>query len=124
MPIGYNNKQRQQTEFCQCAIFYGVPIAGELDNYTNPKKVPKALREELENQKFVFPFYSQEIFPDRRSAELFLPGFVRDLISKGFLPKEVLDENNILNENMCKAATVPLKLSFIENAADEPLAKS
>ena len=106
-----------QKGFFQCAIFYGTPIAHELDCYDTikPRRIPKELREELENQKFVFPFYSNEIFPTQKQAEAYLPGFIQDLIKRDFLPPTVLDENKRLRDDICKAAIVPLKFSVIDN---------
>lgn len=119
--IGENSQVRKMSRaapegFFQCAIFYGAPIAHELDCYETirPRRIPKALRDELENQKFVFPFYSQEIFSSQKQAEAFFPEFINQLISKGFLPDSVVDMNKMLRDDLCKAAVVPLKFSVIE----------
>lgn len=119
--IGENSQVRKMSKaapngFFQCAIFYGTPIAHELDCYDGikPRRIPKELREELENQKFVFPFYSQEIFPSQKQAEAFFPEFINQLIAKEFLPPEVVDVNKMLRDDICKAAVVPLKFSVIE----------
>jgi len=103
--------------FWQCVVFYGTPIGNEIVAWEDEKvkkKTPKALRDELENQKFIFPFYSSEIFPTEFQAKAFLPGFVRELIEKHYLPPEVLDEKQILRDDVCKAAVAPLKFSVIE----------
>ena len=110
-----NNKP---TGFFQCVIFYGTPIANELENYVDKtkKKTPKLLREELENQKFVFPFYSSEIFPTQAQAQAFFPEFINKLIEDGKIPPEVIDEKKMLKEDLCKAGIVPLKFSVVEDS--------
>ena len=105
----------KQDGFYQCAIFYGTPIANELEFYNDGKKVrSKDLKHELETQKFVFPFYSNEIFPTEKQAQAFFPEFINQLISKKFIPADVVDENKMLRDDICKAAIVPLKFSVIE----------
>lgn len=111
------NKQGQ-SGFFQCAIFYGVPLANELVEWENDrtkKKCPKNLRHELETQRFVFPFYSNEIFPTSAQAQAFFPEFINRLIKDGFIPPDVIDaETHLLNDEVCKAAVVPLKFSVID----------
>lgn len=110
--------KNKPTGFFQCAIFYGTPIANELENYNDKskKKIPKLLREELENQKFVFPFYSSEIFPTQAQAQAFFPEFVNKLIADGLVPPDIVNEKKMLREDICKAGIVPLKFSVVEDS--------
>lgn len=110
------SKMPKQEGFFQCAIFYGTPIANELEHYDERahKKTPKLLKEELENQKFVFPFYSNEIFPTFAQAQAFFPEFINQLIAKKLIPADVIDDNKMLKDDICKAAVVPLKFSVID----------
>lgn len=121
MALGYNvvgkgKNPLKSTEYVQCAVFYGSPIMNELESYenVNKKKVPKELRDEIENAKFVFPYYSQQIFTSQQQAELFLPQFVRELIEKDMLPPDVLDEHQVLDPNRAQAAVVPLTVTIVE----------
>lgn len=110
--------QQRQDGFYQCAIFYGVPLANELDEWEKDrtkKKCPRNLRHELETQRFVFPFYSNEIFPTSAQAQAFFPEFINNLIKKGFIPPTVVNsETHLLDDEVCKAAVVPLKFSVID----------
>lgn len=101
------------TEFSQCVVFYGTPIADELENYV-PKKVPAKLRDELSKQKFVFPYYSQQIFTSPKDAELFLPNFIRMLIKDGKLPEDVVDSKGLVDDSRVKVAVAHLDVAYLE----------
>lgn len=107
-------KRSTPTEFTQCVVFYGAPIANELDDYDNGKGIPKKLKNELEKQKFVFPYYSSQIFMNPKDAEKFLPSFVRQLIDEGKLPESILNKDNSIDENSIKLGLVHLDVSVIE----------
>lgn len=106
-------KRGMPTEFTQCVVFYGTPIANELTSY-EPKKVPSKLRDELEKQKFVFPYYSQQIFTSQKDAELFLPNFIRMLINDGKLPEDVVNEKGLVDESRVKVGVVHLDVAYLE----------
>ena len=122
MLSGSTNDKLKQEGFFQCAIFYGAPIANELDEWEKDrtkKKCPRNLRHELETQRFIFPFYSNEIFPTSAQAQAFFPEFINRLIKDGFIPPDVVDQSTkMLNDEICKAAVVPLKFSVIDTEKD------
>lgn len=107
-------KREAPTEYTQCVVFYGAPIADELDNWDNGKGVPKKLRDELQKQKFVFPYYSSQIFMNPKDAEKFLPGFIRQLIEEKKLPEDVLKKDGLVDDTKVKAGLVHLDVSAIE----------
>lgn len=107
-------KRSMPTEFTQCVVFYGTPIADELDNWDNGKGVPKKLKDELSKQKFVFPYYSSQIFMNPKDAEKFIPSFIRQLINEGKLPDDVLKKDDLVDETKIKAGLVHLDVSVIE----------
>jgi hypothetical protein len=120
------------TELWQVAAFYGKPVSEELElsEEINLSKVKEYLiRKELDDwskrldaqlakQHFIFPFYSQEIFTVKTDAINWIPYFIRKLIKEEKLPKEVLDANSILNDELVKTAVVPLSVVFLEREGE------
>jgi hypothetical protein len=95
-----NRKQRAQApeQFLQPVIFY-TSLVNRF-----PRK-PVAV---------TIPFYSQNVFMRSEDAEAFLPTFLNDLIKNGDVPKEVILENETVDETVIEFAVSPLTLTFVD----------
>jgi hypothetical protein len=99
------------TDLFQIAVFYSRPVKDELDlNGLNTLTWKK----KANNSLFIFPFYSKEIFTVQTDAINYIPYFIRQLISDGRLPTEVINEDKSINDNLIKPAIVPLEVVFLE----------
>ena len=107
-------------ELFQCAVFFGRPVLEELPPFQNWQFLfRKSQKEELENQRFVFPFYSKEIFGTPQEAEKFLPMFIQQLIKEEKIPEEVIKADRSVDDNMVHLAIVPLQVTFLEMEKQE-----
>lgn len=114
----------------QLVAFYAKPAFEELNfekketlkfKVLHKKYVQKNfenwIKETLENQNFVFPYYSENVFMSPKEAENYAPSFIKELIDKNKLPKEVIKENK-LDDNLVQVCTVPLNLATLENISE------
>jgi hypothetical protein len=103
------------TELFQIAVFYGVPITEELDL----RKIDcLSWWKKATSARFVFPFYSPEVFVTQADAINYMPYFIKKLISENKLPDTVIT-GNVVNEDMIQAAVVPLNVVFLEREMKE-----
>ena len=105
----------------QVAVFYSRPVYEEVKLNTDKlswlqkrayKKIAPHLKDMMENQFFVFPFYSENIFMSPKEAENSIPEFIKSLIADGRIPKEAI-ENGKLSQAI-EAAIVPLNFATLE----------
>jgi hypothetical protein len=111
-----NSASKIPAELFQIAVFYGVPVIEELDL----RKIDcLSWWKKATSSRFVFPFYSQEVFMTQTDAVKFIPHFIRKLITDKKLPTEVINEDTSVNENMIQTAVVPLNVVFLERELQE-----
>jgi hypothetical protein len=118
----------------QVAVFFFRPVVEEL-NFEKEEEAKKILKKSfflnkgktkfalqnitefssklLENQKFVFPFYSEDVFMSPKEAENYIPRFIKKLIGEQKLPVEVI-LNNSINYDIVQTGIVPLSLVTLE----------
>ena len=63
-----------------------------------------------------FTFTSGVIFTTKEEAANFLPHYVKKLIHDGDLPKDVVNEDGSINEDMVKTVMVKLEIGQLEKA--------
>lgn len=94
---GFKTKNFDEPDYYQPVIFYNQPI--------NVK---------FHKEQITYPFYSSNIFLSDGDAVKFLPDFIRKLIKDGNLPKDVVKEDNTIDETKVKTAIVPLLVTEME----------
>jgi hypothetical protein len=131
----FSTGSKVPTELYQIAIFFSRPVIEELD-YLSEEKQKELLKQEsiltrgklksflnafpnlcdleFANQRFIFPFYSQEIFATQTDAVKYIPFFIKKLIEDKKLPSEVIKEDRLVDEDLIKPAVVPLQVVFLE----------
>lgn len=114
------------SEVFQCSVFYGQPVKqeitalqqlDELKSVFNKKRIDN-LSKSLDSERFVFPYYSPDVFLTSEEARNFLPNFVRQLIKDGRIPEDVLIDN-VIDENKLLVGVVTLKIAFLERDLPE-----
>lgn len=100
----------RQIVMYQCAIFYSKKAADEL----GVKK--RGTIKELGESRFTYPYYSDAIFYSDKDALRYIPTFVKDLITRGFMSEDVLVGDK-LDQSKAEAAIVPLHPSTLEDFA-------
>jgi hypothetical protein len=136
----FSSASKMLSEFFQVAVFFSHPVIEELDYLPDDKKeelikkenffTRKKLRDfldtfpdlcniEFSNQRFIFPFYSQEVFVTQTDAINFIPYFIKKLISDEKLPTNVINEDKSVNEDFVRTAIVPLQVVFLEKEKSE-----
>jgi hypothetical protein len=121
-------------ELFQLAVFYFRPIIEEikLENeevaqeilkkipFWNKNKAMYSLKNITEfagkllgEQKFVFPFYSEDVFMFPKEAEDYIPRFVKKLIGESKIPEDAI-KNNMINYDIIETGIVPLNLATLE----------
>ena len=121
------NQQLLPTQLYQCIAFYGKQVLDEIEElYELNKVVPilgrktlKEINETLNKQRFIFPFYSKEIFMSQQEAEQFLPFFIKELIKEGKIPEEVIKEDRSVDDDKIKFAITTLIISTLEQEKTE-----
>jgi len=132
-----NDRFRQKekappSELFQCAIFYARPVKDEIFEqgqsfvpkrkwwgpWKNDYESIAALDEMLDSQRFIFPFYSKEVFMSQQEATNFLPVFIKQLIRQEKLPPNVIKEDTSIDEEQIRPAIVPLAITILEQ--DKP----
>ena len=111
------SKERQlPSELYQCVAFFGRPVLDELEVEFQKWQFlfRKKDLETLQHQRFIFPFYSKEVFVSQQEATNFLPYFVKRLIADAKLPQEVINEDKSINEDIVKLGIAPLTITMIE----------
>jgi hypothetical protein len=120
----------------QAVVFYFRPVCEEL-KFENEEVAQKLLKESLflnkgkikfslehirefsekllEGQKFVFPFYSEDIFMSPKEVELYIPRFVKKLIGENKIPEDAIKENTI-NYEVIETGIVPLNFATMEKS--------
>lgn len=125
-----NTTKTVPKDLFQLVVFYAKPAFEELNfekktelklNILHKKYVQENLEtwvgQTLQNQNFVFPYYSENVFMSPKEAENYAPSFIKELIGKEKLPKEVIKEGK-LDENVVQVCTVPLNLATLENISE------
>jgi hypothetical protein len=123
------------SELFQAAVFFSRPVSEELDQLNEEEKTEllkqenfftrKKLKDFFEafpnlcdltfkNQRFIFPFYSQEIFVTQVDAVNYIPYFIKKLITEQRLPANVIKEDKSVDDDQIKTAVVPLQVVFLE----------
>ena len=116
------DKTRIPTEFHQCVVFYSRPVLEELESLQELNPIIAAvtgIQKKLKNQRFIFPFYSKEIFGSPQEAQMFLPNFIRRLLNEGKLPPEAVNEDKSVNDDILRAGVAPLAVTMIEEEKPE-----
>jgi len=136
-------KEPQQvvpTELYQVAVFYSVTVIDEL-KFMDDEQIKTALKEvklfqkgrtkfalqnavelaavQFENQRFVFPYYSREIFLSEPEARNFIPIFIKQMIKQEILPEDIILEDNSVDEDRVQISLVPLTMTFLEKEQSE-----
>ena len=121
------------SELFQCVVFYGKPVKEELfENGQDFKPKRKwwgpwkddyqsimAINEFLDAQRFVYPFYSKEIFMSQQEATNFLPLFIKRLIKEEKIPANAIKEDRSVDEEVVKLGVAPLMITILEEVKDE-----
>jgi len=134
------------TEFFQCIALFSRPMFDELgeefiERYNHMitlpdffgkiiKRLNRSFLKEyfttldkiekiLISQRFVFPFYSKEIFMSREEAENFLPIFVKKLIKEEKLPENVVNKDMSVNEDIVRFGVYSLDITLLEQNRTE-----
>ena len=109
------------TALYQCVVFLGKPVIEEVDELNSLKfkllcpKVAKRISE----QRFIFPYYSKEVFGLAEEAANFFPQFIKRLISEGKLPEEVILEDKSVDESLVQLGIMDLQMTFLEKDLPE-----
>ena len=101
------------TGFMQSVVFYSRPVYEELE--ITDKKMIKS----LDGKRFVFPYYSSEIFMSEEDAANFIPLFINKLIEEKILPADVIKKNGQIDDTKCKCGIVPLQVTKLERKIDD-----
>lgn len=97
-----NSTQSETTELFQAIVFY----------YQNVGNVFK------KKTRYVFPFYSKEVFLTKEEAENYIPIFLKNLINDNNIDKDILSDQKLADEYI-KTAVWPLRVSKLEIMKDE-----
>lgn len=97
-----NNTQSETTELFQAIVFY----------YQNVEKLFK------KKTRYVFPFYSKEVFLTKEEAENYIPIFLKNLVNDNNIDKNILSDQKLADEYI-KTAVWPLRVSKLEIMKDE-----
>lgn len=92
----------EATELFQAIVFY----------YQN---VGKGFKKKT---RYVFPFYSKEVFLTKEEAENYIPVFLKSLVNDNNIDKNILSDQKLADEYI-KTAVWPLKISKLEIMKDE-----
>ena len=110
------------SELFQCVVFYGRPVTEEVPEIMEIPTISffaKNAIQAIQKQRFVFPFYSKEIFGSQSEAQNFLPIFIRRLIKEEKLPSTVLNEDLSVNDDILKLGVAPLTVTILEQEKSE-----
>lgn len=91
----------EATELFQVIVFY----------YQN---VGKGFKKKT---RYVFPFYSKEVFLTKEEAENYIPIFLKNLVNDNNIDKDVLSDQKLADEYI-KTAVWPLQISKLEIVKD------
>lgn len=94
--------QSETTELFQAIVFY----------YQNVGNVFK------KKTRYVFPFYSKEVFLTKEEAENYIPIFLKSLVNDNNIDKNILSDQKLADEYI-KTAVWPLRVSKLEIMKDE-----
>ena len=97
-----NSTQSETTELFQAIVFY----------YQNVGKVFQ------KKTRYVFPFYSKEVFLTKEEAENYIPIFLKNLVNDNNIDKNILSDQKLADEYI-KTAVWPLRVSKLEIMKDE-----
>jgi len=136
-----NAKEETRTvprDLFQAVVFYFRPIIDEI-NLEDEEKAQEILKETpfyrknkikyvlqniteissklLNNKRFVFPFYSEDIFMSPKEAEDYIPRFIKKLIGQNKLPANVIKDHTI-DYDMVETGIVPLNLATLEKISE------
>ena len=75
----------------------------------------RIIKIKFHKETLAYPIYAPYVFKEPSQATKFLGTYVRELIDRGDLPKEVLLENGNIDEDKLKTAVVDVALSTIES---------
>jgi len=138
----FRKERPMPSELYQCAIFFSRLVMEEIDELQSIRQIIELkkwdkekkifnffnnnlrnlilqLNEDLEKQRFIFPFYSKEIFMSQQEATNFLPLFIKQLIKEEKLPASVINEDRSINEEIIKPAIIPLQTTVLEQDRPE-----
>jgi len=128
------------SEMFQVGIFFSQPVIAELnfndeeaikeivDNTTLLNKIQvkwtlnhidEIVPILLDKQRFVFPFYSNEVFLSKQEAQNFVPLFIKKLIQEEKLPQDIILDGGLVDDTRIQASLVPLTITFIERNLSE-----
>src|SRR5574344_2186791 len=96
------------TGFMQSVVFYSRPVYEELE--ITDKKMIKS----LDGKRFVFPYYSNEIYMAEEDAAKIIPLFIQKLIEEKIPPADVMNKNSQIDNTKCKCGIVPLQVTKLE----------
>jgi hypothetical protein len=130
----HEEDRKPPRELFQVAVFYFRPIAEEI-NLEHEEKAQEIIKNAgfwkrgkttfalqnisyfvkqlLNEQKFVFPFYSEDVFMFPKEAENYIPRFIKKLIGEGKIPEEAIKDHTI-NYEIIETGIVPLNLATLE----------
>lgn len=102
----------------QAVAFYASNVEDEIGPLSTLEKM-SSVGKKLKNKRFVFPFYSEQVFLSETDVKTFLPLFVKDLIKKGHIPSDVVLEDNSVDSSKLELAYVILNISLLEKDLKE-----
>ena len=94
--------QSETTELFQAIVFY----------YQNVGKLFK------KKTRYVFAFYSKEVFLTKEEAENYIPFFLKNRVNDNNIDKNILSDQKLADEYI-KTAVWPLRVSKLEIMKDE-----
>lgn len=79
----------------------------------------KEIKVRFHKENLAVPIYSPIIFPEPAQATEYLGKFVKDLVKNNDLPRESINGDNTINENIIKGAVQEVILGKLELEDDE-----
>ena len=101
----------------QAVAFFANSVEDEIGPLTKLEKM--AIGKKIENKRFVFPFYSEQVFLSEADVKTFLPVFVKELIKKELIPSDVILPDNTVDDSRLELAYVILNISLLEKDLKE-----
>ena len=115
-------EKKLPSELHQCVVFFSSPVLNELPVLGELNAIQNAIsgiHKKLENSRFVFPYYSQEIFLSHEEAVRYLPTFISKLMVENKLPANAINPDRSTNDDVIQCAVIPLAPTYLETDIPE-----